>query len=57
MPKLLCTVCDILQQLQYSHYYNVGYYDITVITMPGKYSVLRALLWHFSGYDVSPDIF
>jgi hypothetical protein len=27
-----------------------------VITMPGKYHGLRALLWHFNGYCDSPDI-
>jgi hypothetical protein len=27
-----------------------------VITLPGKYPGLRALLWHFNGYYDSPDI-
>jgi hypothetical protein len=28
-----------------------------VLTMHGKHSGLRALLWHFNGYYDSPDIY
>jgi hypothetical protein len=36
-----------------SHYYVVGYYDVSAYSMSGKYPSLRALLWRLlreSGY-------